>query len=193
MTIVALLGPITAMFYETPWSTQIQVIGTFWVSSISLSQDIYEPAPPISTYVNPDMFISLLPFSILRYIFVLLMYRFYSGKTTKRRAILTGIISELIMPIFYLITLIPSLILTPYGYEFYFPILIPTPLLFLIGYAIIRFRPPHEDEVWIDRDTTKKWWDKSVPATDSPVIHAASADETTSPDSIDDWLVDERK
>jgi len=192
MLIIALLGPMVLMYYSTGWNTQIQMVGALWTLLVNFEHFGYDYGPPYNFNFSPSWFLASLPYAFVRYIFVYMMYRFYTGKATRRRTIMTGIVSELPLPVLFLITMIPMLLFSPPGMGFYFPIFIPVPILFVVGYAIIRFRPPPEEEVWIDREAATQWWDASKQDDETQPEFQAPPQQIEK-EAEDDWLVDDRK
>lgn len=188
----ALLGPIAMMYMSYDWSAQLQIVAPMWyIYYYSWNDYMYDPIPPIMARFDPLMFLGTLPIVFLRYIFIIMMYRYYSGKTTRIRTLFAGVIAELQLPAFYYILMTISFILYPGG-MFYIPLVIPTPLLLLVGYALIRYRPPIEDEVWIDRESTKQWWDLRKSTTEPTIEQPEKHEEVTSV-AEDDWLLDDGK
>lgn len=143
MFLVASLGPIGGVLYSSYWSTYMQLLGMFWGFPFFFTDSSYEyPPPPIGNiYLDPFLFF---PFAIPRYAFVFMMYRHYSGIASRTKTILTGLVSEMVLPTIYLISFLQRIMAYP-GMEIPFPLLIPTPLLLLIGYILIRLRSPSED------------------------------------------------
>jgi hypothetical protein len=101
-------------------------------------------------YLRPNFFFDFFSVIVLlpRVAFVVAIIRLYSGKTTMKRAISIGVISE--MPLMLLMVVGSSMVL----FDPYWPYLIigiPTPVLLFIAYLIIRFRPPIKDVVeWLE-------------------------------------------
>ena len=91
------------------------------------------------TILQPWQWIASLPLTFLRFIFTFEMYRLYLGKSTITRALWIGILDEIPITIFGIIGFIPVLFNPLYLYTL---IALPIPGLLLVGWLIIRFRPP---------------------------------------------------
>jgi len=193
---IALLGPAAIMYSDYGFSTSYQIVAVLW--QVYSYFDPYSPVPAPQIYFEPLLIVGTLPLLFLRYIFVYLMYRLYTGKTTRKRTLLCGIAAELQIPAFYYILTLPSLLFYPPGYGFYFPLIIPTPLLFISGYLIIRIRPPATDASWIEEEPKSQWWGSSETSQqpESPMQSVESTPKPSDTDAVkkdeDDWLVDDR-
>ena len=99
--------------------------------------------------------IPTLPFWILRFIFVHQMMRLYGGKTTKKRTIKVGILSECPILVMLIGNTLPKLWdpRWPYGFDGF-----SIPLLLLIGWLLMKFFPPPKSQQWPNRD--EGWWPK---------------------------------
>ena len=83
------------------------------------------------------------------------MIRLYKARTTKKRTLILGIVSELPMTLPLLEVLIMWL-LNPYG-----PMALggPTLILLIVGILIIRLKPPPKPpEIWEEMPEEKSWW-----------------------------------
>ncbi|MFW9931045.1 MAG: hypothetical protein ACFFDR_00100 [Candidatus Thorarchaeota archaeon] len=193
MLFVAVIGPIAAMYMAYEWSTQFQIVASLWAIYYYSDPFFYEYGSNFTFSFTPYIFFSTLPVVFIRYVFVFMMYRYFSGKTTRKRAIITGVASEIQLPALYLILMIPSFLFTPPGGYFFFPLIFPVPVLFVVGYAIIRFRPPPEDETWIDKEVAKQWWDSSAAVSEDAPVESPVSDDPAPQETEDDWLVDTRQ
>ena len=99
--------------------------------------------------------IPTLPFTFLRFIFVLQMIRLYDNKTTKKRTILAGVLSECPMLFFLVGNTLPLLWNPrwPYGFMGF-----SIPLLLLIGGLLMKYFPPPTVQEWPKQD--EGWWPK---------------------------------
>ncbi|MHA1962229.1 MAG: hypothetical protein ACW99U_18655 [Candidatus Thorarchaeota archaeon] len=125
-----------------PYQTELSLQAPFW--SIGFREGMWY------FYLRPNFFFDFFSVIVLlpRVAFVVAIIRLYSGKTTMKRAISIGVISE--MPLMLLMVVGSSMVL----FDPYWPYLIigiPTPVLLFIAYLIIRFRPPIKDVVeWLE-------------------------------------------
>jgi hypothetical protein len=97
--------------------------------------------------IDPVGFIVGLPFTCMRLVFVYQMHRYLLGRTTQKRTIIVGILSELqtvimIFPVFTILSLLGTFELVS-GFLFF-----PIPVLLLVGLVIIRVVPVTEESPW---------------------------------------------
>ena len=134
------------------------------------------------------------------------MVRLYRDQTTKKKALIIGVAAELQLEAIFLISFLPMILFNPYPGGIQFPIILPIPVLILVGLAIIKIFPPHEVETWVDKDQSGGyWWEKTdaskgaEEATPMPAAKVATSNEpedaTTAdalnepaPEPEDDWL-----
>jgi hypothetical protein len=111
---------------------------------------------PSEAIPNPLLFIGNLPVTFLRLVFVYQVYRFYQGRTTRKRTLLVGVVSELQMAIVSILgVIIPVFSLIS---RFFIPI----PILFLVALVIIKVAPPSEVSTpWKHSEDTESWWAQS--------------------------------
>ena len=149
MTLVALLAPF-AFNLSSYDGLYLSIIGVLWNFTSS----------PYYTYLdiaNPFMIISMMPFGFFRLAYAYQMFRLYKGRTTKKRTLTLGIVSELPFALVFIPVLIMWL-LNPIG-----PMALggPTLILLIVGILIVRFRPPPESlEIWEELSEEKSWWEK---------------------------------
>ncbi len=147
MALVALLAPIAFGFsgYD---GLHLSVIAVLWAFTSS----------PYFTHLeimNIFTLITMMPFGFLRLAYAYQMVRLYKGRTTKKRTLTLGIVSELPFVMLFILYLI-LWFLNPYG-----PMGLagPTLILLIVGLLIIRFRPPPESpEIWEEMSVEKSWW-----------------------------------
>ncbi|MCK4484017.1 MAG: hypothetical protein KAU89_04285 [Candidatus Thorarchaeota archaeon] len=148
MTLVALIAPL-AFFLSDYDGLYISLIAVLW----SFTSSSYYTSLVIADILTLSM---SLPFGFLRFAYAYQMVRLYKGRTTKKRTLTLGIVSELPFAILFIPNLIMWL-LTPYG-----PMALggPTLILLIVGILIVRFRPPPETpEIWEDLSEEKSWWE----------------------------------
>jgi len=147
MALVALLVPFAFGFtgYD---GLYFSIIGVLWTFTSS----------PNYTYLEITNIFTLaitIPFGFLRLAYAYQMVRFYKGRTTKKRTLTLGVVSELPFAILF----IPFFImwfLNPYGSM---NLTGPTLILLIVGILIIRLKPPPEPpEIWKEMPEEKPWW-----------------------------------
>jgi hypothetical protein len=151
MALVALFVPFSIQPVITPWYQYIILLAMTWQS------DYWNPY----LLLNPITLIGRLLFSGLRLVFVGMIHRLYKGTTTRKRAIIAGIAAELqLVTIFYIPFLI-MVLLDPYS-TYHYPVVIPIPLLLILGVILLRISPPpREPSVWRDDDKEVYLWEES--------------------------------
>ena len=189
-TLIALICPLIVQFYDYGGSPfgDITIVAMTWVYYSSSWMGPYG-----GLMMDPFMLLQSLPFTFMRFVFGYMLYRLYSGKSTIKRVMLTGIIMELFMPVIYLVSYLPMLLMNP-GW-FSMPVLLPIPILLLYGVVIIKLFPSPKDELWIETDikTTGHWWEKREDTTDSlEVVDDIVPKSKDVEDAVlkpeDDWL-----
>lgn len=149
LAIIALFAP-ASLLYST-WSTQI--IAMTWYFTLYVPWDYYYPP-----FIDPFFIVTILPFTFLRPIFVLMFSRLYKGKTTRRRVFTVGIITELeFAGPFYFIMLL-QYIVYPYPYMMT-TFAVPIPLLLATALVFMKIRPPPQDKLWIEEAKSQYWWE----------------------------------
>ncbi|MHA2603147.1 MAG: hypothetical protein AM324_013580 [Candidatus Thorarchaeota archaeon SMTZ1-83] len=173
LTLVALLAPAGVMLYS---------FGTFWfqVQVYALSWMMAADPYGLHWMIDPFALFMMLPMTFLRIVFVVMVIRAYQGKTTRKRATIAGVASELQMPLIYYGVILLMFMITSYYPGGSFMTVIPIPLLLLLGLIIMRVRPPPgEPTRWRDDDRQGYWWEEDQIPEDS---ERESTDET--------WLQD---
>jgi hypothetical protein len=98
------------------------------------------------------MLIGIILWSGLRPVFVGMIHRFYKGKNTRKSEIIVGIAAELQSVTMFYIPFLIMVLLNPYD-PFYYPIVIPIPLLLILGVILFTISPPPgEPSIWLDDD-----------------------------------------
>jgi len=97
---------------------------------------------PISSFLLLNNTLNLLPYYFFGFVFIIQMYRYYQGKAGKTSTLIIGLYAQ-IHP--FLLSL-PVLLRLPFtiasGGEVLYPVIIPIPILFLVGVALVYLRPP---------------------------------------------------
>jgi hypothetical protein len=113
-----------------------------------------------------------------------MMIRLYQGKTTKKRALVVGILSELQMVVIYYGMGLIVMLFSP-GFDPFFQIFVPIPLLLFVGLIIVQLYPPEEQTMWIEEEQSRSWWesedDKSTSTTEPPKDKSKKSKEPESP------------
>ena len=149
MALVALLAPLafSIAIYD---GLHLSVTAVLWgfISS------------PYQTYLdilNIFTLFAMMPFGFLRLAYAYQMVRLYKGRTTKKRTLTLGIVSEL--P--FMILFIPFVIIWLLDQHGSVALGGPTLILLIVGILIVRFRPPPESpETWAEISEEKSWWTK---------------------------------
>ena len=147
MALVALLAPI-AFGFSSYDGQHLSVFAVLWAFSSS----------PYLTHLeimNIFSLITMMPFGFLRLAYAYQMFRFYNGRTTKKRTLTLGIVSELPFVMLFVLYFI-MWFLYPYG-----PMGLagPTLILLIAGILIIRLKPPPKPpEMWEGMPEEKPWW-----------------------------------
>jgi len=147
--IVALFSPVIAILYNSPYYSYVQIMAMTWVWYGSGGG---MPIPLLFFFI-----ISSLPFTFMRLVFVYMVNRYYLGKTTRQRILIAGIIAEAQAPIIYSLPYIIMLILSP-GSSYFPMYAIPVPILIIVVFLLMRFRPPPERKSWVDNGEKGGWW-----------------------------------
>ena len=176
--LIALFCPLALQIYDygSTMFSDFSIIAMIWVYQSSQWM-----GPFGSLMIDPLMLFQSLPFTFLRLVFGYMLYRLYCGKTTQKRVLLTGIVMELFLPVFYLMTYLPMLVMYPGWYTI--PVLLPIPILLLYGVVIVKGFPPPQDKLWIETEKTEYWWEQTKKETDNPQEIEDSGSQTE-----DEWL-----
>jgi len=140
--LAALLAPFEYSYitFEPEMVTAFTLRSLVWIyESYPSTEFIFEPS---GLWINP---IHL----FLRFWFVYEVYRAYSMRGPRRRAVIVGIISEFwwVVPQAYVLIFI----------SFHPMAILPVPVLLLVGLVLLGLRKPSRDsETWIDRSESKQ-------------------------------------
>ena len=151
--IIGLFAPIMITMYNYEFDSELSIQSLFWV----YDQPPYMPnifgfsLTPL--YYLPSMF----PFLLLRIVPVSQINRYYNGKTTRKRAFIASFIGD----VMFLIISLPALF-TTIMYGFYFSMIIPLPIQFIVATLILwRFSVPEAITPWEIEEKPKSWWEKT--------------------------------
>ncbi len=112
----------------------ISVTALFWGLRF-LSNTI----PRLSIVIHLQLIYSLLVLGWLKLYYIYQMYKCYKGQVTKKRAVVTGIVSELQLLVWYVLAFLESLG-SPASQSIF--IVAPIPVLLLCGQLILFMKPP---------------------------------------------------
>ena len=150
--LLGLFAPLLIMIYSYSWVTQIMIQSLFWTYYASGSM---YPSQGFSL-IHPSVWISIWPLVLLRLVPVSQVYRYYKGKTTRRRAVIASMFGDGFFIFYILIMLIISYMIgMPIGM---FPIPLPFQLLFCV---IMLWRYPIAEPTtpW-EGIEHRLWWEK---------------------------------
>ncbi len=151
MLIIGLLAPVMINVYDTEWMSQIVIQGMFWMYSFSSSG----PYDSGFSTIHPYAFASMFPFLLLRMVPVSQIYRYYNGKTTKKRALIASIVGD---GLFLFVGIL--FLFIGFGYSGMF--MIPLPFQVIFGFLVLwRFPIPEPTTPWEGTSEQKSWWDKT--------------------------------
>ena len=153
MLIIGLFAPISiSAFNYNSSSPTVSIEGMFWMYRLTSSQYI---SAGFATTIDPNSWIVMFPFLLLRMVPVSQLYRYYNGKTTRLRVFIASIIGDG----FFLFSsiLIWFVSLGQYGAGIH----IPLPFQIIFGFFVLLiFRVPKPKAPWPRKQSTKSWWAK---------------------------------
>jgi len=133
--LVALFSPVGIILMSHPYGEfAAHLVGVFWSTYIGSPIPI-DGGGMVPPTLNPVSGILVIPLIILRLLFVLQVYRAYSGKTSRGAAITVGVVSELFIVIINLLRSSPTFTTGD--------LYIPIPILLLVGYLFLWRFPPY--------------------------------------------------
>jgi len=158
--IIMLFAPSDINIYPSDgYYSSFQIIGMSWLLILS---------PYFSFIINFTFFLVYIPFTFFKIVFIYYIYKYYRGKTTRRRVIITGFLGELQLPLIGL-AIVPIILSNSYLTLMFS---IPIPILLIVGLLILKIVPrPLTDSDWAGTGESKDWWDKEKEETsvlDSP-------------------------
>ncbi|MFW9794037.1 MAG: hypothetical protein ACFFEE_07040 [Candidatus Thorarchaeota archaeon] len=151
MLILAIFGPMAVNIYPNLGPTWIiylagmswQIIG-YGIGNVMFSS---------------IFFLIILPFTFFRMVYVYLIYRYFLGLTTRKRAVITGILGEIQFPLFGL-SFIPLGLLDPMIAVVFS---IPVPTLLIAGLLLMQYiEVPQPIDGWKELDESQDWWDEEM-------------------------------
>jgi len=154
---IVVLGPsvLTHFISMEPSYWWTQIVAMIWFYMVDDSGSV------LVTVLTQPLFFALLPLLVIpRLYFISMIKKLYDEKTTRKRVVRVGIISEIWLPVVYYIPLLPFVIMTP-GAIGGIPITIPIPILLFAGMYLLRRRPARGmPSTWAEIDGSQDWWEE---------------------------------
>jgi hypothetical protein len=130
MTLIAILVPFAYHLDLNPYGWN------------SIEAVMWRYVEPISSFLLLDSTIHLFPYYVVNFLFIIQMIRYYQGRTSRTWTVVVGIYAQL----HPLLLSLPVLFGMPFtiapGGEFMYPVIIPIPILLLVGVALCYLKPP---------------------------------------------------
>lgn len=158
LTAIVVLGPIAFIHLSSFGAsyTFTQIIAMTWTMMVDDRGLIL-----MTVLTRLVYFFGVLLVTFPRLIFVYMINRLYSEKTTRKRVVRTGIISEIWLPATYYIPLLLQAITSP-GTISGIPIAIPIPILLIAGLYMLRKKPTKGlPSAWAEAESSEDWWEES--------------------------------
>ena len=143
MLLLGLFAPFLITAYSDLWMSQITIQSYFWTFS---SYGGFSITP---LFILPVMF----PILLLRFVPILQIYRYYTGKTTRKRTYIICMFGDGFFLFYGILFLIIAI-----GYG---GLLLALPFQLLFGWIVLwRFPVPEPTTPWESESEPKSWWDK---------------------------------
>ena len=147
MLIIGLFSPVLISVFNYAMIPEVLIQGIFWTYRQS-SYGWYENGFSI---ISPYVWMSIFPFFLLRMVPVSQMYRYYNGKTTRKRVFIASIIGDG----YFLFGAILILVFTSDTFH------IPLPFQIIFSFIVLlKFRIPEPTTPWKSEEKPKSWWAK---------------------------------
>ena len=143
--IIVILAP-----YGVAITNPIYIISITWIVLIGSESWSY-------LLLIPLLWVMYIPFTFFRFMFIRDIMQFYRGELKKGRLIKVGILADSSIVIYGSLDYI-QYIFDPIHIDL--ELVIPIPLLLLIGWLLLKFFPPQKDQEWIKRERDEGWWPK---------------------------------
>lgn len=136
LAVIALVSPVSINIYpHEVYGYLSNLMGMTWMM---INMNFWDIA------IDPLIILSGLSLTFMRLVFVYQMHRYLLGRTTRKRTIIVGILSELqiaimTLPVFLILSLLGT-------FELIFGFFIPIPVLLLVGLIIMRVVPTSKIE-----------------------------------------------
>lgn len=202
LLMTALFAPIAVNISTNPWEgLYLSILTLLFYINYGLREGFYIYPTFYIPWGIPDI-MYLFSFSMMfavycgpRVVFSYQMVRLYKGRTTKKRALILGIITDC----YFLFVMLPTLIMMLLYPSEYFYMILPTPFALLIALILVKTRPPQQVITpWKELDEPDKWWERkeAAPMTSSPQAQptGVSTEEKTPSEPKDgSWWEEEEK
>jgi hypothetical protein len=149
LSVVMLVSPIFVVLQAQMGHLLLVVYAPTWM---------FSPSPYMPFYISPFLLLTNFPLYGFKIVFVYFIYKCYSADKTKKTTIRVGILSEITPVLIFMLPYLIIMLISPYPASP--PFVIPIPILFILGYVILKKWPPPEPATWIESDTEQMWWDR---------------------------------
>lgn len=151
LLVLAIFAPVMANVNTWEIFQQITIQSMFWM----WSSNPYMPSFYGFSLMEPYMLTSMWPFLLLRMAPVSMMFRYYTEKTTRKRAFLASCVGDGI----FIAVSIPMLLTSILFGSGYF--ILPLPIQMIVAILILwRFPLPEPTAPWKEIEESKSWWEK---------------------------------
>jgi hypothetical protein len=166
MILLGALAPITISWYSSFGSYDITIQSLFWMLYLGSFGPFFQIIP---FYVIFSSF----PILILRLVPASMIFRYYQGKTTRRRALIGIMVGDIFFLAEGFLFLVISFSMFMGSY-----FVIPFPLQMLVGFFILWKFPIREPtKPWESSKETKPWWEKE--SSEIPASSDSNDDKNT--------------
>jgi hypothetical protein len=143
MAFIAVFVPF--LISITPMSDAIYMMASAWMLDINRGQ-------VRSVYFGPTEWAAMSPLTFIRLIFVFQISRYYGGKSTRKRTVIVGILTELPLWVSFLLLVLPS-------WGIWITFSMPLPFLLVAGVMLVWRYPRLEVENhWEEQG--EAWWSR---------------------------------
>jgi hypothetical protein len=175
MGVVALVAPYGFRYHPDINFPEIYVYAVVWGLLVHTTAWYLELPPYLDILQFPPgtlfyLVIILLYLFGIRILFAYQIMRYFQGKTTRKRLITVGVLAEFPMAaatigdILLFVILIINRTITYLSFWY----LIPTPVMLLLGFLLLRFFPAQGESDWDLKKESKKWWPETSPDSNKP-------------------------
>ncbi|TFH04106.1 MAG: hypothetical protein E4H14_15450 [Candidatus Thorarchaeota archaeon] len=151
MLLLGLFAPLMMSFYGYGWMTlQFSIQSMFWM----YFPDSYYGYTFYGFSIMPvEALFSMFPLILLRMVPVSQIYRYYTGKTTRKRAFIASFVGDGL----FIIIAIPNLLVS----IFFGTIMLPLPFQLIFSFLLLwKYRIPEPTTPWEGTLEPKSWWEK---------------------------------
>ncbi|MGY5858819.1 MAG: hypothetical protein RTU63_05580 [Candidatus Thorarchaeota archaeon] len=176
--VLGIFAPVMATLMLWDIVPEISLQSMFWM----WRQTPYDISFYGFTLLDPYMLTSMWPFLLLRMAPVSMMYRYYTEKTTRKRAVIASCVGDGIFILVSIPMVFSSIMFA--GWYYYFPL----PIQMIVAILILWRSPlPEPTTPWEDTLETKSWWEKS-PESEQQKPEKTSGSQQKKPADDDDEL-----